>query len=58
MSGSPVTDWEGVEAYYTFADSPLMITIFLILTVAVVVGVIAQSAKHENEAFKRFPDGE
>ena len=53
-----MTDWEGVEAYFTFADSPLMIALFLVLTAAVVVGVIAQSAKHENEAFKRFPDGE
>jgi hypothetical protein len=55
MSGSPVTSWDGAEAIYTFADSPALIALFLVLTAAVVVGVIIHSAKHETKAFKRFP---
>ncbi len=57
MSGSPITSWEGVEAYYTYADSPLMIAIFLALSCAVVVGVIINSAKHETAAFKNYEGG-
>ena len=55
MNGSPVTAWEGVEAYYTFADRPFLIAVALILTAIITVGVIIHSAKHETEAFKRFP---
>lgn len=54
MSGSPVTSWEGVEAYYTYADSPFMIALFLVLSCAVVVGVIVHSIKHETVAFKGY----
>lgn len=54
MNGSPITSWEGVEAYYTFADSPGAIALFLVLGIAVLVGVIANSAIHETKAFKRF----
>ena len=54
MNGSPLSAWEGAEAYFTFADSPLLVWLFLLLTVLVVGGVIAHSARHESEAFKRF----
>ena len=32
MNGSPITAWEAVEAYYTFADRPALIFIGLALT--------------------------
>lgn len=55
MNGSPISAWDGVEAYFTFADSPLLIGLFLLLVALVVIGVITHSAKHESKAFKRFP---
>lgn len=54
MNGSPLTSWDGVEAYFTFADSPGAIALFLVLGVAVLVGVVANSAIHETRVFKRF----
>lgn len=56
MNGSPVTSWDDVSAYFTFADSPAAIAVFLLLTCAVLVGVIAQSARHEREAFRRVQE--
>jgi hypothetical protein len=58
MNGSPITSWEGVEAYYTYADSPFMIAAFLVLTCAVVVGVLINSARHETVAFKGYENGD
>jgi hypothetical protein len=55
MNGSPITAWEGVEAYFTFADRPFLIGVCLALTAIVTLGVIIHSAKHETAAFKRFP---
>ena len=55
MNGSPITAWEGTEAYYTFADKPFLIVLGLVLTAIITVAVIIHSAKHETKAFKRFP---
>jgi hypothetical protein len=55
MNGSPLTAWEGVEAYYTFADRPFLIALGLAAMAIVTLGVIIHSAKHETAAFKRFP---
>lgn len=55
MNGSPITAWEAVEAYYTFADRPALIFIGLALTALITVAVIIHSAKHETKAFKRYP---
>jgi hypothetical protein len=55
MNGSPITTWEGAEAYFTFADRPFLIVVFVLLTAIVTVGVIIHSAKHETKAFKRYP---
>jgi hypothetical protein len=55
MNGSPVTAWEGVEAYYTFADRPFLIAVCLVAMAIITLGVIIHSAKHETAAFKRFP---
>ena len=53
MNTSPVTDWEGAGAYFTFADSPTMMGIILIASVVVVVACIAISAKHESDSAKK-----
>jgi hypothetical protein len=52
MNGSPITAWEGAEAYFTFADSPGILAIILILAVAATFGTILYGGKHEAEAYR------
>ena len=40
MNASPITTWEGAEAYFTFANNPTALAIILGLSVVVTVGVI------------------
>jgi len=45
----PNNSWEGVDAYFTWANSPGML-IFLALVVGVIcLGIIVSAAKHESE---------
>ena len=45
----PANSWEGVDAYFTWANSPGML-IFLALVVGVIcLGIIVSAAKHESE---------
>ncbi|GAB5470603.1 MAG: hypothetical protein Kilf2KO_36330 [Rhodospirillales bacterium] len=53
MDSAPFETWEGAEAIFTFADSPGALTIFLILTVVVVIGTVVASVRHENASFKK-----
>ena len=50
--GSPITTWEGAEAYFTgFGGfSP---TIMLIAAIAFTIGAIVYGSKHETEAYER-----
>lgn len=52
MNGSPITDWEGAEAYFTFADNGFMMSLFLIAAVVVCFGAIIYGGRHENDAYK------
>ncbi|MEO1193337.1 MAG: hypothetical protein AAFY02_16360 [Pseudomonadota bacterium] len=58
MDSAPIDSWEGAEVIFTFADNPFAIGLFLVLMVAVIVGVIGASAKHENESFRKAEKGE
>ncbi|WP_286238133.1 hypothetical protein [Neptuniibacter halophilus] len=51
MNVSPITTWEGTEAVFTFADSPLAITVILSLSIAVTIGTVIASIKHENDTY-------
>ncbi|WP_187265400.1 hypothetical protein [Reinekea thalattae] len=51
MNASPITSWDGAEAYFTFADSPVAMGIILVLSVVVTVGAIVASVKHENDTY-------
>jgi F0F1-type ATP synthase membrane subunit a len=51
MNASPITSWDGAEAYFTFADNPAAMAIILALSVAVTVGVIIASIKHEKDTY-------
>ncbi|WP_372737591.1 hypothetical protein [Neptunomonas sp.] len=51
MNVSPITSWEGVEAYFTFADNPTAMAIILGLSVVVTVGAVIATIIHENETY-------
>lgn len=54
MNASPITSWEGAEAYFTFADNPFMIGLILVLAISATVGAIVLTAKHENESYEDY----
>lgn len=54
MNSSPITAWEGATAYFTFADKPAMLAIFLLGSLAVCVYAIVSMVKHENAAYKKL----
>ncbi|WP_175483409.1 hypothetical protein [Amphritea atlantica] len=51
MNSSPITTWEGAEAYFTFADSPSVMMIILALAMAATVGAVVASVLHENHTY-------
>jgi hypothetical protein len=50
--GSPITSWEGVSAFFTYADRPGVMYVLLALSVIVTVGAIIIGANHEKAAYK------
>lgn len=48
MSGSPIATWEGAEAYFTFADSPTMIALMIVLTIGSIAYTVFRMAWHET----------
>ena len=44
--------WEGVDAYFTWADSPGMLVLITLVMACVCLGVIISAAKHESETDK------
>ncbi|MEM1362463.1 MAG: hypothetical protein AAGF94_12220 [Pseudomonadota bacterium] len=57
MNGSPITSWDGAEAYFTFATSPGVIMVILIISVVACFGAIIYGGLHENEAYRHnMPD--
>lgn len=51
MNASPITTWEGAEAYFTFADSPAALMVILALAVGATVGAIIATIRHENHTY-------
>jgi hypothetical protein len=51
--GSPITSWEGAEAYFTFADQPLMMYIFLVAAILATAACILKGGMHETESYKK-----
>jgi len=56
MNSSPITSWENVAAYFTFADSPAIIAICFIAAVAVVAGLLTKIIRHEKSTFDKYLD--
>jgi len=45
----PDNSWEGVDAYFTWADSSGMLVLITLAVAAVCIGIIVAAAKHEAE---------
>ena len=41
--------WEGVDAYFTWANSSGMLVLFTLVTACICLGVIIAAARHESE---------
>lgn len=54
MNTSPITTWEGATAYFTFADSPAMLAVILMVAVAACLYTIGSMVKHENASSKKI----
>ena len=48
----PKNSWEGVDAYFTWADSPGMLVLITLVMACVCLGIIISAAKHEAETDK------
>ena len=48
----PDNSWEGVDAYFTWADSPGILVLITLVTAAICVGIIIAAARHESETDK------
>lgn len=57
MNTSPITKWEGAEAYFTFADNPTVMLGLLALSAVIVVGSIIFGAFHEKECYVKVDNG-
>ena len=41
--------WEGVDAYFTWANSPGMLVLFTLVVCAILVAVVIAAARHEAD---------
>ena len=57
MISSPISTWEGAEAYFTFADKPAVVMGILALSAIVVVGSIIFGSRHEKECYVKVDNG-
>ena len=48
----PQNSWEGVDAYFTWADSPGMLVLITLVVCCVLLGIIISAARHESETDK------
>ena len=56
MNASPITSWEGVSAYFTYADNPFVIGLCFVAAVGVFAGLIGTIIHHEASAFDPHND--
>jgi len=45
----PENSWEGVDAYFTWANNAGLLTTFVVVVAAICIGVIYAAARHESE---------
>ncbi len=54
MNASPITSWEGAEAYFTFADKPGVIYLILAVAVAFTAYAIVSAFIHESDSYQDY----
>lgn len=54
MNTSPITTWEGAEAYFTFADKPAILVLLVLGCAAICVGGIISMIRHESYSYKKL----
>ena len=45
----PTNSWEGVDAYFTWADSPGMLVFLTLVTACILLAVVVSAARHEAD---------
>jgi len=48
----PKNSWEGVDAYFTWADSSGMLVLITLVVAAICACIIIAAAKHESQTAK------
>ena len=43
------SSWDGVDAYFTWANSPGMLVLITLVAACICLGVIIAAARHESE---------
>ncbi|WP_158738140.1 hypothetical protein [Alteribacillus sp. YIM 98480] len=51
MNTSPITSWEGAEAYFTFGPGSLGIAVSFLAAISLFVLFISTMVRHENRSF-------
>ena len=51
MNTSPITTWEGAEAYFTFANKPAVLMILSAIGVLVGAYTLVSMIRHENACY-------
>tara|TARA_B100000965_G_scaffold391800_1_gene400294 strand:+ start:869 stop:1042 length:174 start_codon:yes stop_codon:yes gene_type:complete len=46
------SSWDGVDAYFTWANSPGMLVLITLVAACICLGVIISAARHESEVAK------
>lgn len=54
MNASPITNWEGAEAYFTFADRPAVVVLILVAAVAFTIYAIISAFIHESDSYQDY----
>jgi hypothetical protein len=54
MNTSPITTWEGAEAYFTFADKPAVLVLLVLGCAAICIGGIVSMIRHESYSYKKL----
>lgn len=54
MNASPITDWEGAEAYFTFADKPAVLMLILVAAMAFTAYAIVSAFTHESDSYQDY----
>ena len=45
----PENSWEGVDAYFTWADSPGMLVFLTLVTACICLAIVISAARHEAD---------